>query len=94
MQDYHFALLSHYLKESNPGLTVGQFWHIPWPTYEVFRTCPWHQEILTGMLGNDLMGFHTRSFCDNFIECVERGLEARADRERSAVIQRGNTTIV
>ncbi|MFC2047891.1 trehalose-6-phosphate synthase [Chloroflexota bacterium] len=94
VQDYHFALLSHYLKKQNPDMTVGQFWHIPWPTYEIFRTCPWHEEILTGMLGNDLMGFHTRSFCNNFIESVECSLEARTDRERSAIIRQGNTTIV
>ncbi len=94
VQDYHFALLSHLLKEKNPGLTVGQFWHIPWPTYEVFRTCPWQEEILIGMLGNDLMGFHTQSFGNNFIESVERSLEARTDRERSAVIRQGNTTVV
>ena len=94
VQDYHFALLSHFLKEEMPELTVGQFWHIPWPTYEVFRTCPWQEEILTGMLGNDLMGFHTRSFCHNFIESVERSLEARTDRERSAIIRQGNTTVV
>ncbi len=94
VQDYHFALLSHYLKEENPDLTVGQFWHIPWPTYEVFRTCPWHEEILIGMLGNDLMGFHTQSFCNNFVESVERSLETRTDRERLAIIRQGNTTIV
>jgi alpha,alpha-trehalose-phosphate synthase [UDP-forming] len=94
VQDYHFALVSHYLKEKNPDLTVGQFWHIPWPTYEVFRTCPWHEEILTGMLGNDLMGFHTQSFCNNFVESVERSLETRTDRERLAIIRQGNTTIV
>jgi alpha,alpha-trehalose-phosphate synthase [UDP-forming] len=94
VQDYHFALLSHFLKEKNPALTVGQFWHIPWPAYEIFRTCPWHEEILMGMLGNDLMGFHTRSFCNNFIESVERSLEARSDRERSAIIRQGNTTVV
>jgi alpha,alpha-trehalose-phosphate synthase [UDP-forming] len=94
VQDYHFALLSHYLKEQNPELTVGQFWHIPWPTYEVFRTCPWQEEILIGMLGNDLMGFHTQSFCNNFVECVERSLEARTDRERLAIIRQRNTTVV
>ncbi len=94
VQDYHFALLSGYLKERNPDLTIGQFWHIPWPAYEMFRTCPWHEEILNGMLGNDLMGFHTRSFCDNFIESVERSLEAMTDRESSAVIRQGNTTVV
>jgi len=94
VQDYHFALLPNYLKERNPDLTVGQFWHIPWPTYEIFRTCPWQEEILIGMLGNDLLGFHTRSFCDNFIEAVERSLEARTDRERLAVVRGGNSTVV
>jgi len=94
VQDYHFALLSGYLKEQRPDLTVGQFWHIPWPAWEIFRTCPWHEEILAGMLGNDLMGFHTRSFCENFIEAAERGLEARTDREMPAVVRRGNTTVV
>jgi alpha,alpha-trehalose-phosphate synthase [UDP-forming] len=94
VQDYHFALVSAYLKDKNPDLTVGQFWHIPWPTYDIFRTCPWHEELLIGMLGNDLLGFHTQSFCNNFIESVERSLEARTDREREAIIRRGNTTFV
>jgi trehalose-6-phosphate synthase len=93
VQDYHFALLARFLKERRPELTVGQFWHIPWPAYEVFRTCPWQAEILDGLLGNDLLGFHTRSFCDNFLESVARSLEARVDREGSAVI-RGNATLV
>ncbi|MFH1647727.1 MAG: trehalose-6-phosphate synthase [Chloroflexota bacterium] len=94
VQDYHFALLSHYLKERNPDLTVGQFWHIPWPAYEVLRTCPWHEEILAGLLGNDLMGFHTQAFCNNFIESVERSLEARTVREEDTIFRQGNTTIV
>jgi trehalose 6-phosphate synthase len=94
VQDYHFALLSGYLKKQEPKLTVGQFWHIPWPPYEIFRTCPWQEEVMAGMLGNDLMGFHIRSFCNNFIDSVERSLEARIDRERSAVIRQGNTTLV
>jgi len=94
VQDYHFALLSRLIKEQNPELTVGQFWHIPWPTYEVFRTCPWQEEILDGMLGNDLMGFHIQSFCNNFLETVERILEARVDRNRFTVTYRGKTTSV
>ncbi len=94
VQDYHFALLAAYLKERNPRLTVGQFWHIPWPPYEQLRTCPWHEEIMAGMLGNDLMGFHTPSFCANFIDSVARSLEADTDRERSAIVRRGNTTVV
>jgi alpha,alpha-trehalose-phosphate synthase [UDP-forming] len=84
VQDYHFALVSRYLKEKNPRLTLGQFWHIPWPPYEIFRTCPWHREILEGMLGNDLLGFHTRSFCRNFIESVKRA-GIKADIKNTAV---------
>ncbi|MCJ7605139.1 MAG: trehalose-6-phosphate synthase [Dehalococcoidales bacterium] len=72
VQDYHFALLPAFLRELRPDLTVGQFWHIPWPPYEVFRTCPWRDEIITGMLGNDLLGFHTGAFCRNFTDSVER----------------------
>jgi trehalose 6-phosphate synthase len=94
VQDYHFALLSRYLKEKNPHLTVGQFWHIPWPPYEVFRTCPWHGEIIDGMLGNDLMGFHTRSFCRNFIVSVERGMGVRIDRRKMTVTHQGGKTSI
>ena len=94
VQDYHFALLSRLIKEQNPKLTVGQFWHIPWPTHEIFRTCPWQKEILEGMLGNDLMGFHVPSFCNNFLETVENSLATRVDRKRSAVDYKGKTTLV
>ncbi len=94
VQDYHLALLPRYLKEMNPDLTVGQFWHIPWPPHEVFRTCPWHGEIIDGMLGNDLMGFHTRSFCRNFVDSVERGTGASADRKKLTVGHRDGTTYV
>ncbi len=94
VQDYHFALLPRYLKEADPALTVGHFWHIPWPAYEIFRTCPWHGELLDGLLGSDLLGFHVRPYCQNFIDSVERTLEARLDRERSAVAYRGGTTFV
>ncbi len=94
VQDYHFALLSRLLKEQNPKLTVGQFWHIPWPSHEIFRTCPWQEEILDGLLGNDLMGFHIQSFCDNFLDSVEHSLKAKIDRNKSAVSYRGKTTMV
>jgi trehalose 6-phosphate synthase len=94
VQDYHFALLPRYLKKRNPHLTVGQFWHIPWPPYEVFRTCPWHGEILEGMLGNDLLGFHTRSFCRNFIESSERSLGAGANRNKLTVTRQSKSTCV
>ncbi|MEE8413639.1 MAG: trehalose-6-phosphate synthase, partial [Dehalococcoidales bacterium] len=94
VQDYHFALLPRLLKEQNPGLTVGQFWHIPWPNYETFRTCPWQEEILDGMLANDLMGFHIPSFCENFMDSAERLLQAKVDRSQSTITYRGKTTRV
>jgi trehalose 6-phosphate synthase len=94
VQDYHFALLSRLLKERNPELTVGQFWHIPWPTHEIFRTCPWQEQILEGLLGNNLMGFHVESFCHNFLDSVEHGLQATVDREKSTVTYQGKTTLV
>jgi alpha,alpha-trehalose-phosphate synthase [UDP-forming] len=94
VQDYHFALLSQYLKEKNHLLTVGQFWHIPWPEYEVIRQCPWHKEIITGMLGNDLLGFHIRSYCRNFLESAERGTGAEIDHKKGTVSLSGHTTYV
>jgi alpha,alpha-trehalose-phosphate synthase [UDP-forming] len=94
MQDYHFALLPAMLRARCPQAVLAQFWHIPWPNPEVFRICPWKQEILEGLLGNDILGFHIRYHCDNFIATVDRELEARPDRERSAIVYRGHMTKV
>ena len=94
VQDYHFALLSRLIKEQNPKLIVGQFWHIPWPPHEIFRTCPWQKEILDGLLGNDLLGFHVQSFCNNFLETVGYSLEAKIDRDNLTVTYRGKDTLV
>jgi alpha,alpha-trehalose-phosphate synthase [UDP-forming] len=81
IQDYHFALLPRMLKERNPKLTVVQFWHIPWPNAEMFQIFPWRQELLEGLLGNDLLGFHLPGHCTNFLETVDRTLDAMVDRE-------------
>jgi trehalose 6-phosphate synthase len=94
IQDYHFALLPQMLKEANPNLIVCQFWHIPWPSFEVFRICPWGTEILEGMLGNDLLGFHLQYHCNNFFDTVERLLEARVDYEKYAIFRQGKETRV
>jgi alpha,alpha-trehalose-phosphate synthase [UDP-forming] len=94
VQDYHFALLSKYLKEQKPELTVGQFWHVPWPSYEVFRTCPWYEDILHGLLGNDLLGFHTPAYCHSFLESVERTLGTKVDLKNKAVIRQAGITFV
>jgi len=94
IQDYHLVLLSRMIKARNPNVITAQFWHIPWPNPEVFRICPWGGEILDGLLGNDLLGFHIRYHCDNFLETVRRTLESKIDTERSAVNRAGNTTLV
>jgi trehalose-6-phosphate synthase len=89
IQDYHFGLLPRYLKDRNPTLIVAQFWHIPWPNRETFRVFPWKEELLDGLLGNDLLGFHLRYHCQNFIETVDRTIEAKVDHEQAEII-RGN----
>ena len=94
IQDYHFALLPRLLKDSNPNLIVAQFWHIPWPNPEIFRDFPWGAELLDGLLGNDLLGFHLRLHCLNFLDTVDRTVEAMADRERFEVTRGGRTTSV
>ncbi len=94
IQDYHFALLARMLKEERPELVVAQFWHIPWPNPESFRICPWGEEILDGLLGNDLLGFHIQYHCNNFLSTVERRLEAVEDYEHFSVLRGGHQTFV
>jgi trehalose-6-phosphate synthase len=94
IQDFHFALLSRMLKERNPRLIVAQFWHIPWPNREIFRTFPWNEELIDGLLGNDVLGFHVPYHCQNFIETVDRGIEARVDADKFEVHRGGHSTLV
>lgn len=94
IQDFHFGLLPRIIKEKNPNLIVAQFWHIPWPNPEVFRGFPWKQELLEGLLGNDLIGFHLRLDCQNFLDTVDWTLEARVDRERFQVTRNGKATTI
>jgi trehalose-6-phosphate synthase len=94
IQDYHFALLPRMLKDAAPNLVVCQFWHIPWPNFEIFRICPWAREILDGLLGNDLLGFHLQYHCNNFFDTVDRTLEARVDLDSFAVIRHRKETQV
>jgi alpha,alpha-trehalose-phosphate synthase [UDP-forming] len=94
VQDYHFALLPQMLKEARDDLVVAQFWHIPWPNREVFRVCPWHDEILEGLLGNDLLCFHIQYHCNNFLDTIDRSLEAKVDMEHFSVTRGGHTTRV
>jgi trehalose 6-phosphate synthase len=94
VQDYHFALLPRMVRELLPKATVIIFWHIPWPNAESFGICPWREELLDGMLGSTIVGFHTRYHCQNFIETVDRYLEARIERESSIISHGGQLTRV
>ncbi|HEY5112601.1 MAG TPA: trehalose-6-phosphate synthase [Coriobacteriia bacterium] len=94
VQDYHFALLPRMIKEALPAATIVSFWHIPWPNPEAFAICPWREELLDGMLGSSILGFHTQSHCNNFVDTVDRLLEARVDREMFTVSYRGQPTAV
>ncbi|RZL38455.1 MAG: trehalose-6-phosphate synthase [Rubrivivax sp.] len=94
VQDYHFALLPAMVREKLPQATILTFWHIPWPNPESFGICPWRKEILEGMLGSTILGFHTRFHCKNFIETVDRYLEARIEHEHSTIAFREKETLV
>ncbi|MES2304269.1 MAG: trehalose-6-phosphate synthase [Gemmatimonadota bacterium] len=94
VQDYHFALLPRMIKELLPDATVIAFWHIPWPNPEAFGICPWRDELLDGMLGSSILGFHTGFHCNNFVDTVDRYLEARVDREMFTVSYRGKLTAI
>ena len=94
VQDYHFALLPRMVREKLPKATIIMFWHIPWPNPESFGICPWREEILEGLLGSTLIGFHTPFHCKNFLETVDRYLEARIEYEASTISYGGDLTQV
>ena len=94
VQDYHLALLPLLIKEKRPDAKVAIFWHIPWPNPEAYGICPWHQEILQGMLGSDIIGFHIQFHCNNFLETVDRFLESKIDWEHFSVTRGGHSTLI
>ena len=94
IQDFHFALLPELIKREKPKAKVAIFWHIPWPNPESFGICPWQREILNGMLGADLIGFHTQYHCNHFLETVNNALESRVLWENFSVKMGGRTTYI
>jgi trehalose 6-phosphate synthase len=94
IQDYHFTLLSKMIKEKRPDAKIALFWHIPWPNPEVFAICPYQKEILEGILGCDLLGFHVQFHCNNFLDTVNRLLESRVDTERFSVTRNEKETLI
>ncbi len=94
IQDYHFTLLGKMIKEKRPDATIALFWHIPWPTPEAFSICPYRKEILEGILGCDLVGFHVQSHCNNFLDTANRLLESRVDLEKFSIVRSEKETFV
>ena len=94
VQDYHFALLPRLLKQKRPDARVAIFWHIPWPNPEAFGICPWQHQLLDGLLGADLIGFHIQSHCNNFLQTVDRVIESRIDWEHFSVRRQDHVTMV
>lgn len=72
IHDYHLLLLPQMLRKRNPSLTIGFFLHIPFPAFELFRMCPWREELILGLLGADLIGFHTYDYVQHFLNSVKR----------------------
>jgi alpha,alpha-trehalose-phosphate synthase [UDP-forming] len=94
VQDYHLALVPQLVKKARPDARVAIFWHIPWPNPEAFGICPWQAELLDGLLGADLIGFHISLHCNNFLATVDRVLESRIDREHMTVRRQGHNSLV
>ena len=94
VQDYHFALLPRMIKKKRPEARVAIFWHIPWPAPQAFDISPWRRELVDGLLGADLIGFHIQSHCNNFLQTVDRVLEARVDWEHFSVRRLDHLTLV
>jgi len=94
VQDYHFALLPRMIKAKRPDARVAIFWHIPWPNPEAFAICPWQRQLVDGLLGADLIGFHIQSHCNNFLQTVDRTLESRVDWEHFSVLRQSHRTMV
>jgi alpha,alpha-trehalose-phosphate synthase [UDP-forming] len=94
VQDYHLALVPQIVKKARPDARVAIFWHIPWPNPEAFGICPWQAELLDGLLGADVIGFHIPLHCNNFLATVDRAIESRTDREHMTVQRHGHTSLV
>ena len=92
INDYHLALVPRLLKKKRPDIRIGTFWHIPWPTYELFRICPWKREILEGLLGSDFIGFHRGYHVENFVDTTLRILDVMADTEPRSITYKNHVT--
>ncbi|MGH2349613.1 MAG: trehalose-phosphatase, partial [bacterium] len=94
LQDYHLATCPRYLRDARPELFLAHFWHIPWPSWDAFQSCPQRGELLDGLLGNDLVGFQRPRFVENFLDCAARELGGRVDWEEGTIEYQGRLITV
>jgi len=94
IHDYQLMLTPARIRQSLPETTIGFFLHIPFPPHDIFRLLPWDRELLRGLLAADLIGFHVRSYAQNFLDCVERSLGARVNHKQGIVEYGDRTTRV
>ncbi len=90
--DYHLMLAPEFLRRSHPDARMAFFLHIPFPPYDIMRLCPWDHQLLRGLLACDLIGFQVDNYSRNFLDCAERILGARVDRE-AQVVEHGDRVV-
>lgn len=91
IQDFHLALLPKLIRQRLPEATIAVFWHIPWPSAEKFGICPQRNELLGAMIAADIVGFHTRYHCQNFLATVDRYVESNIDHEQQRIRAGGHS---
>ena len=94
VHDYQLMLTPAAVRNVAPEARLGFFLHIPFPPYDIFRLLPWDRELLRSLLACDLIGFHVRGYAHNFLDCAERTLGARVDRDEGVVEYGDRTTRV
>ncbi len=93
-QDYHLALAPRLVREERPNTFCMQFWHITWPSWDTFQSCPQYEQLLDGLLANDLLGLHTERYCQNFLDCAAMLPDVRVDRATRSVVYDEHRTFV
>lgn len=94
LHDYHLCLAPAILRSENPRRTIAHFWHVPWPDPDIFSHAPHGEELIAGLLGNDLIGFQIPSHAENFLKCAESCPEASVDHDAMTVSRQGRITRV
>jgi trehalose 6-phosphate synthase len=94
VHDFHLALVPQLLREERDDIKIAHFWHIPFPPCEIFSSIPWRREILEGLMGCDLIGFHTQFYVNNFLNTVRREFSLEISREEGIIYKDGRVVKV